>query len=270
MASVTMGSGFGKLRSVMMALALGAGLFGAGSASAQDVPRACGMTAATADFGDVVEDAVVRLGRHDFVFGSDNWVPSMDRYVGHLATVTELAGVDESGCPVVLVDVDGGQYAWRLRNAALVETPAPAFAAEAFDPGDVLVTSPVDSTVYATFGEVSGHTPVASLVPGGRGYVDLRSPAVTVRHSGRGELRLFVDSEADTVLLVETPDGRMVFVDDVNDLDPQVTGLYAPGTYRVWVGHYEVGDVDASFVLAVTTNTRFAFSDFAALDPVLP
>ena len=38
------------------------------------------------------------------------------RFVGQRAMVTQLSGLDTSGCPGVRVNVDGGEFFWRIRD----------------------------------------------------------------------------------------------------------------------------------------------------------
>lgn len=153
---------FGKAFPALMAFALGVGLIASSSASAQGVPRACGMTDDNVDFGAVEEDAVIRLGRHDAVRGDRNWDAEMNPYVGRLATVTELVGVDDAGCPVVHVDVDDGAFEWRLRNARFVRRPDPERDEEAIeedeeeeeDEDDEVAMRSSRATTYAAVGEI--------------------------------------------------------------------------------------------------------------------
>ncbi|HJL17352.1 MAG TPA: hypothetical protein RMH99_16915 [Sandaracinaceae bacterium LLY-WYZ-13_1] len=81
--------------------------------------QACGLTDETASYGDVAPGTAVVLGRHRPVEGVPNWVEEMEAYVGRTARVTELVGVDEQGCPLVRVDVDDGDWFWRLRDLRL-------------------------------------------------------------------------------------------------------------------------------------------------------
>ncbi len=83
------------------------------------VPQACGMTDDNAQYGRIEIGTEVVLGRHRPVDGEANWVEEMDRYVGRSARVTELVGVDDQGCPLLRVDVDGGDWFWRLRDVQL-------------------------------------------------------------------------------------------------------------------------------------------------------
>ena len=77
------------------------------------------MDSFTIDYGGIMVGSVVVLGRHREVEGYDNWTPEMDEYVGMQATVTQLDGVDGSGCPTVHVDADDSNYSWRIRDFGL-------------------------------------------------------------------------------------------------------------------------------------------------------
>ncbi len=89
-------------------------------ASAQDrPPDSCGLTEADAQYGPVNVGAVVTLQRHRIVRGDDNWDTQMDRYLGRAAHVSRLSGVDAQGCPGIRVDVDGGQWFWRIRDVGI-------------------------------------------------------------------------------------------------------------------------------------------------------
>lgn len=83
------------------------------------VPQACGMTDATASYGPIVVGSEVILGRHRPVDGETNWTEGMERYVGRVARVMELVGVDEQGCALIRVDRDDGEWYWRLRDVQL-------------------------------------------------------------------------------------------------------------------------------------------------------
>jgi hypothetical protein len=83
------------------------------------VPQACGMRDDTAVYAPVVIGSEVVLGRHRPVQGQDNWTAEMERYLGRVARVTELVGVDDQGCPLIRVDLDQGEWYWRLRDVHL-------------------------------------------------------------------------------------------------------------------------------------------------------
>ena len=90
---------------------------GASAASAQYIPRHCGMT--YPDYGAVTVGSYIVLGRHTPWAGDTWWNASMEGYVGRAARVTALGGLDPVGCPYVRVDVDGGSWGWRIRDASM-------------------------------------------------------------------------------------------------------------------------------------------------------
>lgn len=105
--------------------------------SGDDLPQACARTDENATFGPLRVGTAVVLGRHRAVDGDDNWVPAMRAFVGRVARVTQLVGTDDRGCAGVHVDVDGGQWFWRVRDLRLAEEGenesvaiAPGLAAE--------------------------------------------------------------------------------------------------------------------------------------------
>ncbi|UJR78658.1 hypothetical protein [Sandaracinus amylolyticus] len=100
-------------------------LAGASDASAQFVPRHCGMRGGTETYGGIVVGSTVVLGRHTAWAGDTNWDGAMERFVGASAVVTQLSGVDTAGCPGVRVSLDGGTYFWRIRDVQLPMAVAP-------------------------------------------------------------------------------------------------------------------------------------------------
>ena len=63
---------------------------------------------------------------------------------------------------------------------------------------------------------------------------------------------MYVSSDADTTLVIRTPDGRFLCNDDTYGLNPSVEQPSWPlGRYMVWVGSYREGD-HASYQLHVS------------------
>jgi hypothetical protein len=91
----------------------GTGIFGSGGIPG---PQECGLTEAAVVWNPISIGVQVVVGRHREVNGDANWDASMDGYVGMSGRVTALSGVDEQGCPVVHIDLDGGSYYWRVRD----------------------------------------------------------------------------------------------------------------------------------------------------------
>jgi hypothetical protein len=88
---------------------------------ADGIPQACGMAEGKETYGSIRKGSKVILGRHRPVDGDDNWVSDMDAFVGQTGTVTSQDGVDGKGCPVVHVDVDKGDWAWRIRDLRMTK-----------------------------------------------------------------------------------------------------------------------------------------------------
>lgn len=92
-------------------------------------PHDCGQ--AMASYGPLQIGSRIVLGAHTPWTGADgqggyvsqdtNWGDEMSAYVGQTAMITSLEGLDTAGCAIVHVDVDGGQWVWRVRDAQ----PAP-------------------------------------------------------------------------------------------------------------------------------------------------
>lgn len=73
----------------------------------------------TGSYGYQVGDKVI-LGAHRYIDEDNNWADDMLEYVGRTATITEMEGTDGSNCYIVHVDIDNGDWYWR------VETMQPA------------------------------------------------------------------------------------------------------------------------------------------------
>jgi hypothetical protein len=96
----------------------------AASIGGAGIPQECGMAVPT--YGSLVVGSSVTLGMHTPWSGADgrggtavadvNWTAEMAPFVGQRTTITELGGLDNSGCPGARVAADNGQYFWRIRN----------------------------------------------------------------------------------------------------------------------------------------------------------
>lgn len=71
-----------------------------------------------------------------------------------------------------------------------------------------------------------------------------KKPDVRLNYTaGKYLLTLYVESDADTTLLVNLPDGKWIGNDDTNALNPQLTfGTPATGQYDIWIGTIKGGD----------------------------
>jgi hypothetical protein len=66
-------------------------------------------------YGFQVGDKVI-LGSHRSIDGNRNWASDMCEYVGMTATITSMSGTDSAGCPYANVDIDDGDWVWRVEN----------------------------------------------------------------------------------------------------------------------------------------------------------
>jgi len=70
-------------------------------------------------YGYKVGDRII-IGAHRYLADDNNWASDMLEYVGQVATITSMEGTDASGSYLVHVDIDNGDWYWR------VETMSPA------------------------------------------------------------------------------------------------------------------------------------------------
>ena len=120
--------GFTELAAVTAA-SLGGGAPGMvpGVVPGLGIPQECGQ--AVPAYGVLAVGSSVTLGMHTPYSGADgrggtavadaNWAAEMAPFVGQRTTITELGGLDNSGCPGARVAIDNGQYFWRIRNMTL-------------------------------------------------------------------------------------------------------------------------------------------------------
>jgi hypothetical protein len=85
------------------------------------VPQACGMSDDALTYGLIRLGSRVKLGVHRPVNGDKNWDATMKAYKGQITPISELAGTDLQGCPIVRVQVDGGAFVWRVRDLKLID-----------------------------------------------------------------------------------------------------------------------------------------------------
>ncbi|MFW6412818.1 MAG: hypothetical protein ACOC0V_01660, partial [Oceanicaulis sp.] len=159
--------------------------------------------------------------------------PEAGRYAvfaGLLADADETAEVTLSVSEIGFGGVDrrldvAGEPVFGVHDLAGGFLPDPAvFEVEAGGPADI-------------------ETALGSQAYGCRGYAT-RTPSLRLRHDGAGPLHISMQSEADTTLAVNTPDGSWACDDDgLGDLDPLVSFETAqPGVYDIYAATYVQGE----------------------------
>lgn len=129
--------------------------------------------------------------------------------------------------------------------AATFTPPVKAFAAVDLNAGFLL-----DPYLLRVLG--GGLQSAADLDAACTGYVPA-APNVTLNWTGTSDvLSIFIYSDADPVLVIETPDGEFLCNDDAGALvlDPLVTiDAPAEGSYNIYVGSAEAGDFHTGFLV---------------------
>lgn len=64
-------------------------------------------------------------------------------------------------------------------------------------------------------------------------------------------LRVFAQSDSDTTLVIQGPNGSVWCNDDTYDRNPAIENAFPAGMYKVWIGSYQQGQ-NASYQLKVT------------------
>ena len=91
-------------------------------------------------------------------------------------------------------------------------------------------------------GTSGGSQAASRRFPGCAGWVARTPDHILVATAAFSFLRIFVESSADTTLVIQGP-GGVRCNDDTYLLDPAVEGAFRAGTYRIWVGSYREGEM---------------------------
>lgn len=116
-------------RSLFLALTMVGALALPSAVAHGQSPGRCARAPERPDYGTLQVGSIVVPQRHRFVASDPNWDPRMGRFLGRVARITQLSGVDVRGCPGVRLDVDGGRFFWRARDLGRQDA-APALAVE--------------------------------------------------------------------------------------------------------------------------------------------
>lgn len=146
-----------------------------------------------------------------------------------------------------------------MRAMAIVMVAAAGLVAASAhaQPPDVprLLGAPGPDASVTVLGTAYGTIPASDLEPGCVGFITEQPDFEMTLERPRAFMRMFTESSADLVLLVEQPDGSRVCDDDsAGNLNPLLDFEQAPrGTYKIWVGVYRQG-VIADYTLQVTSQ----------------
>lgn len=230
------------------------------AAPGEPLPQECAMDPFDADYGGLQRGARVRLGRHREVDGDDYWADEMDEFVGRVTRVTGPRGVDEKGCPLIAVEVDDGEYDWRVRDLERVsEDASDALAMASLAPG--FAGDPRTFEGVLQTDEPFERRSTGCSGVGGR--------AATMRLTLDEDFESIVflaHAEVDLTLMIRTPSGEFVCADDVDDLDPVITGSAARGVYEIWVGAYDADAAGSTFRFGISEKANVRATDLATMN----
>ena len=82
------------------------------------------------------------------------------------------------------------------------------------------------------------------------GFVDSKPNHVLVLSNFFDFLKIEIDSQTDTTIVVEGP-GGVWCNDDSVDANPAIEGEWQPGKYKIWIGSYQE-DTNNSYLIKIT------------------
>lgn len=95
-------------------------------------------------------------------------------------------------------------------------------------------------------GTSGGTIDASSLSDECTGQIDDTPDHLFVAEGAFADLRVMVNSESDTTLVIQRPDGSYLCNDDGDEnFNPVIDGAFGQGTYKIWVGSYAAGDMAA-------------------------
>lgn len=111
---------------------------------------------------------------------------------------------------------------------------------------------------HAVSVEAGGPMDASALGAGCRGYITPDQPDVRLNfNAGTLPLYLYVESGADTTLVVNLPNGNWLCNDDFIGLNPGLGMQPAmSGQYDIWVGTYAPGSIPPATLLISELNPR--------------
>jgi hypothetical protein len=160
--------------------------------------------------------------------------------------------------------VDYDKTVWGSEGLTLTQTAeiAKKLSASLFTI-DLKAGFPLDPTILSVNG--GGEIDTRKLGHGCSGFIN-PSPVVTLNWTGKADFaQIFFYSKGDPMLMVLTPDGKLLCSDDASEqvLDP-VIQMEKPveGTYRIWVGSAAKNQLIPG-ILALTTKRDLSVASFS-------
>lgn len=102
-------------------------------------------------------------------------------------------------------------------------------------------------------GTAGGLTDASSLGPGCRGFIAATPNHVLTATAPFPNLIIAVNGgSADLTLVVQRPDGSYLCNDDADGLHPMVSGPFAAGEHRIFIGSYNAQAVGSAYRIGIS------------------
>jgi len=136
--------------------------------------------------------------------------------------------------------------------------------------GTVTLSAGFNPDPHVVEGTTSADQLASQLSPECEGYVARTPDHVFVAATAFPSMRLLVNGgSVDTTLVVRRPDGSFLCDDDgAGAHQPLISGTFAPGSYRIWVGTFEGGQAIA-YRLGFTELPNVSLSGVGSPGPAL-
>jgi hypothetical protein len=108
--------------------------------------------------------------------------------------------------------------------------------------GTITLTSGFTPDPHVAAGTSGGQANASNVNSQCRGWISSTPDHILVLRGNFAFLRIFAESEGDTTLVIQTPNGQVRCNDDTYGRNPAVEGEFPAGTYRVWLGSYAQGE----------------------------
>ena len=136
------------------------------------------------------------------------------------------------------VSKSGAVFFTALALASLVSGVSDSALAQQSMFGNASLRSGFLPDPHSLNGQSGGNVDASGVNGGCNGFISPHPSHVVTLTSAFRWMRIFVESQGDTTIMVQTPQNTVLCNDDTYGLNPAVEGGFQPGTYRIWVGSY--------------------------------
>jgi len=88
------------------------------------------------------------------------------------------------------------------------------------------------------------------------GFINRQPNHILTLNSFFNFLKVEVESEVDTTIMIKGP-GGIWCNDDTDDTNPVIEGQWQPGSYKIWIGSYQVDTANDYLIKITGIKTKF-------------